>query len=65
MQQHDGPRGYHTKSEKDKYHYWHHSYTESHLKYDTNEPIYKIETLTDFKNKFRITKGEMWFGRDT
>ena len=44
LQQHDGPREDHTKSEKDKYHYWYHSYLEPHLKNDTDELIYKTET---------------------
>ena len=28
------------------------------LKYDTNELIYKTETLTDIESKFRVTKGK-------
>ena len=28
------------------------------LKYDTNEPIYEIERLTDTENRFVVAKGE-------
>jgi len=63
MQQHDGPRDCHTKSEKDKYHYWYHPYTESHLKNDTNEPIYKIETDPQIsKTNSGLPKGKCGWG---
>ena len=32
------------------------------FKNDINEPIYKIERLTDFENKLTVTKGETWQG---
>ena len=56
----DGPRDYHTKWSKsgrerqisyDITYLW-------NLKYDTNELIYKTETLTDIENKLMVTKGE-------
>ena len=63
MQRHDGPRGYHTKPEKDKYHYWYHSYVESHLKNYTNEPIYKTETDSQIsKTNIGLPKGKCGWG---
>ena len=35
---------------------------ESNIKNYINEVIYKIETLTDFKIKFMVTKGKVWGG---
>ena len=46
-------------SEKDKYHttyMW-------NLKYDINEPIYKIETDSDIENTLVVAKGEEKGGR--
>ena len=34
------------------------------LKYDTNEPIYKTNRLTDIENRLVLTKGEERWGRD-
>ena len=28
------------------------------MKYDTNEPKFKIETFTDIENKLTVTRGE-------
>ena len=56
----DGPRDYHTKCSK--------SDREKQVSYDitymcdvlndTNELIYKTETLIDIENKFIVTKGK-------
>ena len=34
------------------------------LKYDTNEPIYETETITDIENRLVVAKGEGVGGRD-
>ena len=54
----DGPRDYHTKwsqTEKDKYHM---ILTSEILKKNTNELIYKTETLTEIDDKFMVTNGD-------
>ena len=59
----DGPRGYHTKwnySDSERPTSYDTSYLWIYLKKDTNELIYKTETLPDFKNKLMVTKGERW-----
>ena len=59
----DGPGDYHTK--------WSKSFWESQISYDitymrnlkkndTNELIYKTETLTDLENEFMVTRGNRW-----
>ena len=34
------------------------------LKYDTNEPIYKIERFTDTENRFAVAKREKGWRRE-
>ena len=55
----DGPRDYHTKWSKRERERQIPSYITDmwKLKYDTNELIYKTETLTDIENKL-VTKWE-------
>ena len=62
----DGPGDYHTKwskSEKDEYHML--SLLCRIFKNDTNELIYKTETLTDLENEFMVTRGKGGWERYT
>ena len=62
----NGPRDYHSKcskSDKDKHHMI--LLICGILKNDTNEPIQNRNKITDFENKFMITKKEKWWGEET
>ena len=51
-----------SQEEKDKYYTT--SLTCKNLKYDTNKPIYKTETVTDIHNRLVVIKRERKWGRD-
>ena len=54
----DGPRDYYTKWSKSKTNIISYNMNMGNLKNDTNELIYKTETLTDIENKLTVTKEE-------
>ena len=63
----DATRDYHTKSERERQIPYYHITYMWNLKYDTDEPIYETNRITDTENRRVVASGgalgEVWSGR--
>ena len=59
----EGPRDYHTKSDRERKILYNHSYVKFIFKKGINEiHLQNRNRLTDIKKKFLVTKGDRWGG---
>ena len=59
----EGPRDYHTKSDRERKILYNHSYVKFIFKKGINEThLQNRNRLTDIKKKFLVTKGDRWGG---